>query len=647
MLLEIPPPLRESLGQLRALLPPGSSVRPEVDRFEKTESVRLLGKAALDGAAAYLACLLFELRYYATLVAPQQRAPLLLSGGVTGRVERQLRVFWRGVDAALDAELDAEVEAEDQEADDAAAGGGAAIARGGGAAIAGGGGVLAPAPLRATLLPGLWASLPPESGVRRELLRLEKALSVALLGKAALAGAKAYATCLVEQLQYFAALAEGQQPAPLLLSGGVVGLVLRQLRAWRCAVHRESEQEELEEEAAEEEEAEEHGGAADASEDHAGAPIVSIDDLALPELRVLVEQLEHLLLANSGVLAELAVWVRILAEDESYRACMVDLRKDVLVDFRGLTPELKQQATSWKVLLKSQQFPTAPADGTVGVALSPVTRVADASRVTASPEQARKLNADPPSEVKHDPQKERLVLHPHDGEQRVDTLQSTLGKPWDLETLLPAGPQATRTQAVRLPSDAPLPSAFAAAVGSVQRVPTAATVAEAVEALEPLGARVKEQAALRGHSARTVGELPRAAKACHVLAALGAMQVGGVLARLKRVEGYGPEDPANGWAHDNAVSKNPFLDMPEGALYFQKYARGCGWGVCIRGEGKTNFLVRAVDIDGRGELGMTKFARLVARKLGVTIQVHKSCRTSTGLGRHWAALGGLGRGPLA
>ena len=110
-----------------------------------------------------------------------------------------------------------------------------------------------------------------------------------------------------------------------------------------------------------------------------------------------------------------------------------------------------------------------------------------------------------------------------------------------------------------------------------------------------------------------------AAKACHVLAARGALQVGGVLARFKRVEMYARDDPANGWAHDKAVSRKRFVRMGKGALYFQKYAGGFGWGVCLRGEGKTNFLVRAVHIDGRGELGMTKFARLVARKLGVTI----------------------------
>ena len=43
---------------------------------------------------------------------------------------------------------------------------------------------------------------------------------------------------------------------------------------------------------------------------------------------------------------------------------------------------------------------------------------------------------------------------------------------------------------------------------------------------------------------------------------------------------------------------------------------GFGWGLCIRGVGTTNFLVRAVVIDGK-ERGMTAFARLVAEALGI------------------------------
>ena len=41
---------------------------------------------------------------------------------------------------------------------------------------------------------------------------------------------------------------------------------------------------------------------------------------------------------------------------------------------------------------------------------------------------------------------------------------------------------------------------------------------------------------------------------------------------------------------------------------------GFGWGVCLRGAGTTNYLVRAVRIDDE-EWGMTEFAQLVAEAL--------------------------------
>ena len=41
---------------------------------------------------------------------------------------------------------------------------------------------------------------------------------------------------------------------------------------------------------------------------------------------------------------------------------------------------------------------------------------------------------------------------------------------------------------------------------------------------------------------------------------------------------------------------------------------GFGWGVCLRGAGTTNYLVRAVRIDDE-EWGMTEFAQLVPRRV--------------------------------
>lgn len=69
----------------------------------------------------------------------------------------------------------------------------------------------------------------------------------------------------------------------------------------------------------------------------------------------------------------------------------------------------------------------------------------------------------------------------------------------------------------------------------------------------------------------------------------------------------------------------------------QAYAGGFGWGVCIKGPGQVNWLIRAVTIEG-GELGMTQFARVVAHALSVTLgpsvayQFHvlSSCNVITG-----------------
>ena len=50
----------------------------------------------------------------------------------------------------------------------------------------------------------------------------------------------------------------------------------------------------------------------------------------------------------------------------------------------------------------------------------------------------------------------------------------------------------------------------------------------------------------------------------------------------------------------------------------QAYAGGFGWGVCIKGPGRVNWLIRAASVSGH-ELGMTQFARVVAAALSVTL----------------------------
>ena len=87
--------------------------------------------------------------------------------------------------------------------------------------------------------------------------------------------------------------------------------------------------------------------------------------------------------------------------------------------------------------------------------------------------------------------------------------------------------------------------------------------------------------------------------------------------RLINVEPYGPSeaDGSCGPGHRRAMAKSPFSSLLPGDLYFQKYGHwGFGWGLSIRGEGNTNYLVRGVEVvvDGVavGELGLTDTARL-------------------------------------
>jgi len=59
--------------------------------------------------------------------------------------------------------------------------------------------------------------------------------------------------------------------------------------------------------------------------------------------------------------------------------------------------------------------------------------------------------------------------------------------------------------------------------------------------------------------------------------------------------------------------------MEHGQLYFQAYAGGWGWGACVKGPGCINWLIRAVEDEGGGELGMTQCAQVLALELGLTL----------------------------
>ena len=354
-----------------------------VQRLRRFLAAALLVLEAAAGAAAYVHCL-------ATLL--QQEPDLLGGRGVAGCVVRQLRVWWRGSShAALLAELEDEVATEEQEA------GGAAV--GGGAALAGcGGGVLALAPMRGSLLPQLRALLPPESGVQTELLRLEKAISVTLLEQAAPAGPAPYLTCLVEEVKYFRGIGASQHQTLRLLSGGVAGRAVRQLRMWRRGADSELEEDEEEVAAAEEEE---HGAAAQQQQEAAveivgeggEEAVMHIGGLALDPLRIYVQQLNDLPAASAPtILAELTAWVAVLVEREVYRVTIAEAEGAAGVAFDEMDSDAQQQARDWQILLAEQNFPAALVGGAVDTARATDISLLDASRVTAWPLQVSRVS---------------------------------------------------------------------------------------------------------------------------------------------------------------------------------------------------------------------------------------------------------------
>ena len=46
---------------------------------------------------------------------------------------------------------------------------------------------------------------------------------------------------------------------------------------------------------------------------------------------------------------------------------------------------------------------------------------------------------------------------------------------------------------------------------------------------------------------------------------------------------------------------------------------GWGWGACVKGPGKVDWLLRAAEDAHGGELGMTQLARVLAGELGLTL----------------------------
>ena len=99
----------------------------------------------------------------------------------------------------------------------------------------------------------------------------------------------------------------------------------------------------------------------------------------------------------------------------------------------------------------------------------------------------------------------------------------------------------------------------------------------------------------------------------------------GARARITRVECYGGdlEESASNAEHRASVKKALYNAMLPGHLYLQKYGHpgGASWGMSLRGVGRGNLLVRAVELGGElggVEMGMSAWAGTVAHMLGMT-----------------------------
>ena len=99
----------------------------------------------------------------------------------------------------------------------------------------------------------------------------------------------------------------------------------------------------------------------------------------------------------------------------------------------------------------------------------------------------------------------------------------------------------------------------------------------------------------------------------------------GYTLRLRAAEGYGSLNPGGAvlvWdaaSHKlHTMGTEHLRTLPAGSLYFQKYAGGFGWGLCIwMGEKGKSILIRSSETPGGKVLNMTTTARLVAHAAGV------------------------------
>ena len=171
---------------------------------------------------------------------------------------------------------------------------------------------------------------------------------------------------------------------------------------------------------------------------------------------------------------------------------------------------------------------------------------------------------------------------------------------------------------VRLRPGEAVPAAFVREPSAVLRVPAGTPVLAAAQRW--LAARAAHAVGIGLHASVAEG-MRRVAALQMLLAAEGWLEVGGRRLRLLRLEGYLPPDAADGCAHVAGTAE--YFEMREGAVYFQRYAGGYGWGLSVRLP-TGQLLVRAVDDEHGVELGMTDVAHGAAAPLGIHLGPHEA-----------------------
>ena len=180
------------------------------------------------------------------------------------------------------------------------------------------------------------------------------------------------------------------------------------------------------------------------------------------------------------------------------------------------------------------------------------------------------------------------------------------------------GAQALYGQYVRVPDGVALPAHILECSGCYVRLKAGDDI---VAACQPFAQDIGE------HATRLVLDdadreriIALNMSACITVCGNFETQSGGRV-RITRVECYGGdlEESASNAEHRASVKKALYNSMLPGHLYLQKYGHpgGASWGMSLRGVGRGNLLVRAVEL-GEVEMGTSAWAGTVAIMLGMT-----------------------------